>query len=49
MEILVVGLCTLCGVGLAVGFTRASLELIINMIPARPDAAARVAEPAPEL
>lgn len=38
MEILVVGLCTLCGVGLAVGITRASLELIINLIPARTDA-----------
>lgn len=48
MELLIVGLCTMCGVGLAVGITRASLELIINLIPARPDAAS-VQEPAPEL
>lgn len=47
MELLVVGLCTLCGVGLAVAVTKASLEVIINLIPSRVDPSAP-AEPAPE-
>lgn len=47
MELLVVGLCTLCGVGLAVAVTKASLEVIINLIPSRGDSASPV-EPATE-
>ena len=35
MDAVVVGLCTLVGIALAVGFTRAGLEVIISLIPAR--------------
>jgi hypothetical protein len=38
---LIVGACTLCGIGLAVGLTKAGLELIISLIPARAESAAK--------
>jgi hypothetical protein len=41
METLIVGACTLCGIGLAVGLTKAGLELIISLIPARAESAAK--------